>query len=168
MSLLQEIFRDSNPGLDLFSAEEIRDIEDRIIEDEKKFYIQCIIREKEIQVKPEEIVRQLYTERLIKKYQYPKDRIKFEHTVHIGRDTKSADIVVLDKDNPDVEYIIVEVKSPKLIDGKEQLRSYCHATGAPIGVLLNADRFRITTEKNVIVLRRIWSIFQEQARLLKI
>jgi type I restriction enzyme M protein len=36
-----------------------------------------------------------------------------------------------------VPYIIVDVKKPKRTDGKEQLRSYCNATGAPIGVWTN-------------------------------
>ena len=35
-----------------------------------------------------------------------------------------------------VPYIIVELKKPKLTDGKEQLKSYCNATGAP-----NTDDF---------------------------
>ncbi|MDR2500966.1 MAG: type I restriction enzyme HsdR N-terminal domain-containing protein [Treponema sp.] len=46
-------------------------------------------------------------------------------------------MVVFDKDNPTAPYIIVEVKSPKLKDGKEQLRSYCNATGAPLAVWIN-------------------------------
>ena len=35
--------------------------------------------------------------------------------------------------------IIVELKSPKLKDGKEQLKSYCNGTGAPIGVWTNGE-----------------------------
>ena len=45
----------------------------------------------------------------------------------------------MDKDRPDVPYIIVELKKPKLKDGKEQLKSYCNATGSPIGVWTNGD-----------------------------
>jgi type I restriction enzyme M protein len=33
----------------------------------------------------------------------------------------------------------VEMKKPKLKDGKEQLKSYCNATGAPVGVWTNGD-----------------------------
>ncbi|MDD3722874.1 MAG: N-6 DNA methylase, partial [Lutibacter sp.] len=36
-------------------------------------------------------------------------------------------------------FIIVELKKPKLKDGKEQLKSYCNATGAPIGIWTNGD-----------------------------
>lgn len=144
MSILSDILKDTEYGLDLFNEDEIKEIENRIIEKtvngQKKYYINCVIRDKEILLKPEEIVRQLYTTRLITSYNYPKQRIKYEHSVQFGRQTKSADIVVFDKDRPTVEYIIVEVKKPKLKDGKEQLRSYCNATGAPIGVWTNGGQ----------------------------
>ena len=48
--------------------------------------------------------------------------------------------MILDKNRPDTAYIIVETKKPKLKDGKNQLRSYCNATGAPIGVWTNGDQ----------------------------
>ncbi|HHT9115845.1 MAG TPA: N-6 DNA methylase [Candidatus Wunengus californicus] len=131
------ILKDSDYHLSLFSNSEIQKLEKNIIEKNSKPYINCIIREKDVQLKPEEIVRQFYALKLINEYGYPKKRIRFEHPVQFGRETKSADIVVFDKDRPTVEYIIVEVKKPKLKDGKEQLRSYCNATGSPIGVWTN-------------------------------
>lgn len=144
MSLLKEILRDSSYGLSLFSDDELRALESSIIEKEskgqKKYFVNCIIREKEVLLKPEEVVRQLYAIKLINDYGYPKQRIRFEHPVRFGRETKSADIVVFDKDRPTVEYIIVEVKKPKLKDGKEQLKSYCNATGAPIGIWSNGGQ----------------------------
>jgi type I restriction enzyme M protein len=144
MSILLDILKDTEYGLNLFEENEIEALEKRIIEKtisgQKKYYVNCIIREREILLKPEEIVRQLYTSRLIQPYNYPKQRIKFEHPVQFGRQTKSADIVVFDKDRPTVEYIIVEVKKPKLKDGKEQLKSYCNATGAPIGIWTNGGQ----------------------------
>ena len=102
--------------------------------------MKCIVREKEIQLKPEEIVRQIYAERLMKEYGYPRKRLAFEHSVNFGRGTKKADIVIFDKDRPDTAYIIVELKKPKLVDGKSQLRSYCNATGAQIGVWTNGEQ----------------------------
>ena len=134
---LDTILKDSDYHLSLFSNSEIQKLEKNIIEKNGKPYINCIIREKEVQLRPEEIVRQFYALKLINEYGYPKKRIRFEHPVQFGRETKSADIVVFDKDRPTVEYIIVEVKKPKLKDGKEQLRSYCNATGSPIGVWTN-------------------------------
>ncbi len=134
---LLSILKDSQYNLSIFSSEEITVLEEAILLKKDKPYIKCLIREKDIQLKPEEIVRQLYTSKLINDYGYPKHRIKFEHAVAFGRQTKSADIVIFDKDRPTVEYIIVEVKKPKLKDGKEQLKSYCNATGAPIGIWTN-------------------------------
>jgi len=137
---LISILKDSQYNLSIFTPEEITVLEKKIKEKKGKPYVDCLIRDKEIQLKPEEVVRQLYTSKLIKDYGYPKKRIKFEHPIQFGRQTKSADIVLFDKDRPTVEYIIVEVKKPKLKDGKEQLKSYCNATGAPIGVWSNGGQ----------------------------
>lgn len=137
---LISILKDSQYNLSIFTPDEIKALEKKIIVKNNKPYIECLIREKEIQLKPEEVVRQLYASKLIKDYSYPRQRVKFEHPVQFGRQTKSADIVVFDKDRPTVEYIIVELKKPKLKDGKEQLKSYCNATGAPIGVWTNGGQ----------------------------
>ena len=59
--------------------------------------------------------------------------MQFGSAVH----EKAADIVVCDKDDPNTAFIIVECKKPKRADGLEQLKSYCHAEGAPIGVWTN-------------------------------
>ncbi|MFH1698783.1 MAG: N-6 DNA methylase [Candidatus Omnitrophota bacterium] len=137
---LVSILKDSSYNLSLFAGKDIRALEAKIRIQNGKPYVDCIIREKEVQLKPEEVVRQLYAVKLINDYGYPKKRIRFEHPVQFGRETKSADIVVFDKDRPTVEYILVEVKKPKLKDGKDQLKSYCNATGAPIGVWSNGGQ----------------------------
>lgn len=137
---LSLILKDSNYNLSLFSEADIKALEAKIKVVKNKPFVACLIREKEVQLKPEEVVRQLYAIKLINQYGYPKKRIRFEHPVQFGRETKAADIVVFDKDRPTVEYVIVEVKKPKLKDGKEQLRSYCNATGAPIGVWTNGGQ----------------------------
>ena len=100
------------------------------------------------------MVRQLYAAKLINQYGYPKQRLAFEHPVNFGRQTKRADIVIFDKDRPDTPYIIVELKKSKLQDGKNQLRSYCNATGAPIGVWTNGEQISlITAAKTRITLK---------------
>lgn len=137
---LTSILKDSSYDLSLFTEKDIRNLEAKIKLIKGKPYVDCIIREKEVQLKPEEIVRQLYVVKLIDNYGYSKQRIRLEHPVQFGREIKSADIVVFDKDRPTVEYIIVEIKKPKLKDGKEQLKSYCNATGAPIGVWSNGGQ----------------------------
>jgi len=102
-------------------------------------YIQCLIRKKEIKATPEELIRQLFVYRLLNTYQYPASRMELEYGVSFGREVKRADIVIFDKDKPNVPYIIVELKKPKLKEGKEQLKSYCNATGAPIGIWTNGE-----------------------------
>jgi type I restriction enzyme M protein len=141
MTKLTSILKDSDYSVSLFTKKEIESFEKTIFEKAGKPYINCLIREKEIQLKPEEVVRQLYLSKLLKDYDYPKKSIKLEHSIRFGRDsTKSADIVIFDKDRPTVEYIIIEVKKPKLKDGKEQLKSYCNATGSPIAVWTNGEQ----------------------------
>ena len=140
MKNILNIIKDSNYSLSLFDQKLINELESKITFKDGKFYVVCAIRDKEIVLKPEEIVRQLYAMKLLKEYGYPKQRIRFEHPIHFGREVKSADIVVFDNDRPTVEYIIVEIKKPKLQDGKNQLRSYTNATGAPIAVWTNGGQ----------------------------
>ena len=141
--IIQTILKDSDYHLSLFKDDEIDSLRDRIfiktVRDKERPFVNCIMRNKDIQLKPEEVVRQLYAARLINQYGYSKTRLAFEYSVNFGRQKKSADIVILDKDRPDTAYIIVELKKPKLKDGKSQLRSYCNATGAPIGVWTNGE-----------------------------
>gem|GEM_PF-43129 len=131
--------------LSLFSLNELKMLEDKIISKtnnktaKQTYWVNCIIREKEIQLKPEEIVRQLYAQKLISQYGYDKSQIQFEYTVNFGREKKSADIVIFQK-NKTEPYIIVELKKAKLKDGKEQLKSYVNATGAPMAVWTNGQQ----------------------------
>ncbi|PIR89632.1 MAG: SAM-dependent methyltransferase [Candidatus Harrisonbacteria bacterium CG10_big_fil_rev_8_21_14_0_10_40_38] len=140
MKKILDIIKDSNYSFSLFDQKLIDELEQKITIKDGKPYVVCAIRDKEIVLKPEEIVRQLYAMKLLGEYGYPKTRIKFEHAIHFGREIKSADIVIFDKDRPTVEYIIVEIKKPKLQDGKNQLRSYTNATGAPIAVWTNGGQ----------------------------
>ena len=151
---LSAILKDSEYNIDQFDQKQIENLEQSIFTKQNKktgtevFYIKCRIREKEIKLTPEECIRQLYLDTLINLYGYPKDRIKVEFGVNFGREEKRADIVVFDKDKTTVPYIIVEVKKPKLKDGKEQLKSYCNATGAPIGVWTNGNQISYYNRKD--------------------
>jgi len=142
--IIETIIKGSKYHLRLFSKDEILSLAEKVTiqttRGKDKPYVKCIVRDRDIQLKPEEVVRQLYAAKLIKDYGYPKERLAFEHTVPFGREIKSADIVIFDKDRSNSEYIIVELKRPKLKDGKSQLRSYCNATGAPIGVWTNGEQ----------------------------
>lgn len=142
--VINEILQDSNYKLDLFSEESIKYLENKIInkgsENNANYYVSCLIREKEIKLNPEEIVRQLYLYKVINEYKYPKSRIQVEYSVHFGREVKRADIVIMDKIQITTPYIIVEVKKPKLKDGKEQLKSYCNATGSTMAIWTNGSQ----------------------------
>ncbi len=140
---LSVLLKDSNYQLTQFSTDHITQLEYTIFLKPSKNgdvpYINCLVRKKEIKLTPEEIIRQLYLLKLHHDYGYPYERMAVEYSVHFGREKKRADIVIFDKDNPNSIYIMVELKKPKLKDGKEQLKSYCNATGAPIGVWTNGD-----------------------------
>ncbi len=143
MSKLSAILKNSNFGFEQFNDGNLNWLESRIITKTTKkgeeFFVSCLIRNKEIKLTPEEIVRQLYCHKLHTDYQYPLSRIKFEFGVNFGREVKRADIVIMDKDSPQDPFIIIECKSPKWQDGKAQLKSYCNGTGAPIGIWNNGN-----------------------------
>ena len=151
-SRIQEIIHDSEYKLDQFDQLTIEAV-GRLIFQKKvsgRFsdYITCQVRNKEIKLTAEELIRQLFIYKLSQQYKYPLDRIQCEHPVSFGREKKRADIVVFDKHDTTAPYIIVELKKPKLKDGKEQLRSYCNATGAPIGVWTNGEKISFYYRKD--------------------
>ena len=126
---------DVGRALSLMSDDEIATLEKRVSERTGRLYVRCLKRNKEVRVTPEEVVRQLWLDRLTTQYDYPLSRIRVEDPVVIGRDaTKKADIVITDEQRPDALYAVIEVKQVKAKDGKEQLRSYTNATGAPLAV----------------------------------
>lgn len=150
---INNILKDSAYKTEQFTTEAIERLNGRIIEKEgkngKKYAtVMCIIRKKEIRLTPEEVIRQLFLDKLINDYGYPVNRIKLEYQVYFGREVKRADIVVMDEDRPIVPYIIVEVKKPKLKEGKEQLKSYCNSTGAPIAVWTNGEQIAYYNRKD--------------------
>ena len=153
---LAEILHGSAYSLELFTSlydNAVQRLEERIkVKINKKGiaepFVTCIVRDKEIKLTPEEVVRQLYAERLMTEYGYPKERLVFEYPVYFGRETKRADIVIKDKDDPTVAYIIVEVKKPKAKDGRDQLKSYTHATGASMAVWTNGTSITYYHRKN--------------------
>lgn len=125
----------------IFTNEEIDNIQNRIFQKDNndKLYFKCLVRDKDIVVKPEEIIRQLCLQRLIEHYNYPVDNLRVEYTVTFGREKKSADIVILNKTDRSSPYCIIEVKKANAKDGKEQLKSYCNGTGAPLAVWTNGE-----------------------------
>lgn len=134
---------------ELFGKKAITAVEKSLLVRNGKNYVTCLVRNKEVIAKPEELVRQLWLQRLHVFYKYPLARLAVEYPITFGRDSsKRADIVVMDADRPTVPYIVVEVKQPKYKDGREQLRSYCHATGAPLAVWGNGTQTITWHRKN--------------------
>jgi type I restriction enzyme M protein len=139
----------SEHGLKLLDASELAELEALLVEKNGRLYFRCLVRKKEILAKPEEAVRQLWILRLTTHYAYPLGRLSVEYPITFGRDTsKRADIVIFDADRPTVPYAIVEVKQAKFKEGKEQLRSYTHATGAPLALWSNGAQTFIWHRKN--------------------
>ncbi len=140
---LAEILKDSNYKLTQFNIVEIHELEQQIILKDVRGqqipYFNCFVRKKEIRLTPEEVIRQLYLHVLMNDYHYPVERMELEYSVSFGREKKRADIVIFDKQDTRAVYMMVELKKPKLKDGKEQLKSYCNATGAPIGIWTNGE-----------------------------
>ena len=143
-TILADLLKDSAYRLDQFKPEHIAALEAGItLKDSGKTtapYVTCLVRGKPIKLTPEEAVRQLYLRVLSLDLGYPIARMEVEHAVTFGREKKRADICIFDKDKTTSPYILVELKKPKLKDGKEQLKSYCNATGAPMGVWTNGQQ----------------------------
>lgn len=149
---LAEILKDTDYKLGQFRDEQIQTLESGIeikgVDKKSVPYVRCLIRNKQIKLTPEEVVRQLFLMTLIDDYGYLATRIELEYSVTFGTEKKRADICIFDKDKSTAPYILVELKKPKLKDGKEQLKSYCNATGAPIGVWSNGEQISFYHRKD--------------------
>lgn len=93
---LHEVLKNTGYDLSLFSEEARRFVENEIfvktLRGKDKPFITCLKRNKEIALKPEETVRQLYLYKLIHEYGYPASQIEVEFPIHFGREVKRADI----------------------------------------------------------------------------
>jgi len=81
-------------SLSLFKKEDREAL--KIFDKNGKPYLICYATDKERPAKPEEIVRQLFIKKLLKEYNYPRERLAIEKEVWFGSGIheKSADIVV--------------------------------------------------------------------------
>lgn len=89
---LHEVLKNTGYDLSLFSEEARRFVENGIfvktVRGKDKPFITCLKRNKEIALKPEETVRQLYLYKLIHEYGYPASQIEVEFPIHFGREVK--------------------------------------------------------------------------------
>jgi hypothetical protein len=67
----------------LFTAEVISVVETHLKERDGKLYVTCQIRGKDVQAKPEEIVRQLWIAALLHQYSYPRQLIAVEYPITV-------------------------------------------------------------------------------------
>lgn len=149
---LENFLGDSSHKSTIFSPAQVNFVEQaaytKIIRGKSVPFIKCLVRGKEIRLTPEEAVRQMFIRKLIDEYGYKIAQMAVEHPIHFGREVKRADIVIFEQNHPTSAYIIVEVKKPKLKDGKEQLKSYCNATGATMGVWSNGEKISFYHRKD--------------------
>lgn len=81
---IYDILKDSDYKAEQFSDEAIARLNARIEEriDKKgkaSAVAKCLVRKKDIVLKPEEVVRQLFIDRLINEYGYPVSRMQVEY-----------------------------------------------------------------------------------------
>lgn len=150
---LDTIFKDKDAkhGLGMFVAHEKKFLD--LWERNGKYYFHCLIRQKKIVAKPEEIVRQLCIKRLLD-VGYTADQMALEVGVKMGSSihSKAADIVIYREPTMRLTpYIVVELKRPLRKDGIDQLESYMNATGVPFGWWLNGkdELIRYREEPNI-------------------
>jgi type I restriction enzyme M protein len=147
--IIGKIFKDPDAvfGLKEFSDINVSEVIN-IFEKDKKYYVKCLVRDKDIQIfnsennsgNPEELIRQFWLYKLLNYYKYPKNRVEVEKDVQFGREiqTKRIDIVVWNK-TKNTPYIVIETKKPKEEEGLNQLKTYLAAEGAVIGVWSNGN-----------------------------
>ncbi len=91
---ISQFVKDSNYDVSLFTQAELETLGANITPKETNgktvYNLRCLIRDADIHLKPEEIVRQLYLRRLMENYGYAKNRIAVEFPVKFGAETRRA------------------------------------------------------------------------------
>ena len=83
MKHISNIIKDSSYSLSLFDQPLIDELEQGITIKKEKPYIMCAIRDKEIVLKPEEVVRQLYLKKTSQRIRVPQkeNQARARHTL---------------------------------------------------------------------------------------
>jgi type I restriction enzyme M protein len=150
---LDVIFKDADVkyGLTMFTNNEQNALD--LWKRGEKFYLHCLLRQKKVLAKPEEVVRQLCIKRLLD-MGYAAGQMALEVGIKMGSTihSKAADIVLYREETLRLTpYAIVELKRPSRKDGIDQLESYMNATGVPFGWWLNGKEalVRYREEPNI-------------------
>ncbi len=125
-------------GLSIFNAHELNAL--TFWKTGNRYVLHCLVRNKKVAAKPEEVVRQLTIKRL-QAMSYELPRIKVEDPITMGSSVhpKPADIVVYREPQKLIKYVIIECKKPGRREGRDQLESYMNATGVPFGLWTNGN-----------------------------
>lgn len=113
---------------------------------ENVFYVWCIIRKKNLQLTPEEWVRQHVIHFLVYHHQTPIERINSEHLLKINGQNRRCDVVVVDAFGEPV--LIVECKATNVpLDEKVLLQTsnYVKHSGAKFLWMTNGIQHLIIT-----------------------
>ncbi|MDA9773933.1 type I restriction enzyme HsdR N-terminal domain-containing protein [Saprospiraceae bacterium] len=110
----------------------------KVSQKESKKYIRCLIRNRDMVLQPEEMVRQLFLHYLVDDLGYSVKKIAVEKGLRVNNRMKRFDILIYDKKiDP---YILVECKAPHIeIDQAvmDQIGQYNLPLGAKYLVLTN-------------------------------
>lgn len=159
MATIQDVLSKEEFDNIRFTKDKIDWLNKRIaVRKDGKLGVECIVRglnsEGELfELKPEEVIRQLYAYELIEDYGYDKEQLEFEvPVIFAGRatykDKKRIDILVHNKDDNKKIDLIIEVKRPSVNDESraessesttpfQQMFSYCSQKHPTIGVIVN-------------------------------
>lgn len=108
---LDAILKGSKHRLTLFRHEEVQALEERVFQKDSKYFAECLVRKKQIQLKPEEVVRQLLLGRLHHDYGYSFERIKLEHPVQFGRDSSKRAVEIAIEEDEAAAFRFIETKA---------------------------------------------------------
>ena len=115
MNNLDRLFDEIRAQYMLFTEAEIETLENRAklkpLRGKQVLFVECLVRKKDVQLKPEEAVRQLLLEKLSNEYGYNYNNMRVEYPVRFGRDSsKRAVEIAIEKDETAaVDFINREV-----------------------------------------------------------
>lgn len=109
-------------SLSLFTDENIRAVEELIIEQDGKFYIKCQIKDRYKTANCKETAIQLWIYRLLNEYHYLKQRMDVKRLVYFHLRDSGLAYIAVPHENMSHLYIIFKVIRPQRTVGLEQLK----------------------------------------------
>lgn len=135
--------------LGLFSKEAIDRLSSRLSRKDGRFYVHCLVRNKQVPLRDDEIIKQLWLDRLQFDYLYSIERLRVDVSIPFGLDTsKRADIVITDFQRPTFVYAVLRTRQEPLRLGKEQLKLHCQALSAPLALWSDGSQFVVWHHKH--------------------